>query len=152
MIRRSRVQFLPRGESMLAETGWIHPWGPDPGAGVPAYDLATDPLLQCPDRLQAPERLRRLLRRHAERMHVRVDQSRHHSASSSVDHAGHAADGAARILVRTDRDEPPTTHSERRGFPKIVVDRQDPGVDQDQVGWSDGALCRQNKRRGRYEN
>src|SRR5206468_3409002 len=124
MIGCGRVQFLARGESMLAEPRRIHPWGPNPGVTGSASGLAADPCLQGTDRWQAPERLHSLRGRDIERMHMRVDETWHDGASTAVDHARVAADKPPRVFVRTDRDEAPVTDGQRSSLAETIVDGQ----------------------------
>ena len=68
----------------------------------------------------------------ADRVDMRVDQSRNDGAARKIDHAGRRAGERADVGRASDRDDPVAAHRERLG--RSGVERDDLAVEEDRVG------------------
>ena len=140
MIRRCRVQLLTGGKAAFAQAWRIDTRRPDPRVRRRPLRRGPNPVLQLTNRSQVLKWLHGLGSRHAEGMHVRIDQPGDDRPATPVDHAGRGADASAHLGSRSDGDEASTAHGEGLRHPEPVIDGQDLRVEDDEIGRFHGAL------------
>ncbi len=134
MPRRRGVEFIARRKATLAQARRKDARRPDPRSSWHALCGASNPGLQLVDRSEVSERLRGLCFRHAERVHMRIDEPGDDRAAAAVDDARLAADMDSHVLVRPDRDEPAIADRHGAGRAEPVVDGYDAAVEQHEIG------------------
>src|SRR5213592_3243324 len=134
MLRRRSVQFGSCGQSSLTQPREVDPGNLYPLVFGRALSLLSNPLLNFRDGTELHKRLHGFVPRHADGVHVSLDQAWHDCLAASIDHPRPITDQLLHFGIRTHSHKAALADSGSFDNRGVRINRHDFAIQHDEIG------------------